>query len=111
MRLLPRWNSAAPLAWGLGLFLASQLALVVVCAEGWRPELGDPEYGRKLACLRDRLAEQPGRPLALALGSSRVAVGLRPGLLAGGDRPGDGPLLFNFGIMECHPVWELMYLR
>src|SRR5947209_12311542 len=109
MSWLRRRNAAAPLAWGLGIFLTSQLVLLLLCAEGWRPELGDPEYGRKLACLRARLEEQPGRRLAVALGSSRVAVGLRPGLLEGSRQgSGAGPLLFNFGIMECHPVGELM---
>ena len=86
----------AALAAGVAAFLASGLALLW-CAEGARPELGDPEYGRKLARLRARRAGRPGRLLVLALGSSRVAMGLRPGLLraSAGD-----PLVFNFGILQ-----------
>src|SRR4051794_27296460 len=109
MSWLRRRNAAAPLAWGLGIFLTSQLVLLLLCTEGWRPELGDPEYGRKLACLRARLAEYPGRRLAVALGSSRVALGLRPALLEESQQSSGGrPLLFNFGIMGCNPVGELM---
>ena len=33
------------------------------------PQLGDPEYGRRVINLRARVAENPGRPLVLVVGS------------------------------------------
>src|SRR5947209_4973159 len=57
----------AAFAWFAAFFLCAQLALALVM-ESWRPELRDPELGRKLALLRARLAEHPDRPLLLMLG-------------------------------------------
>jgi hypothetical protein len=80
--------------------------------ERWRPELRDREYGLKLAHLRDRLAEAPGRPLLLVLGSSRASVGLRPDLLPPCRTPdGRQPVVFNFSAIGSGPVGELLWLR
>ena len=38
----------------------------------------DPEYGRRANRLRARVAEHPGRPLVLVVGSSRTAMGVCP---------------------------------
>jgi hypothetical protein len=100
------------LAWGLGLFVAGQLAFFAA-KEYWRPELTDPEYGLRLARLRARMAEgPPGRPLVVALGSSRVAMGLRPDALAA-DAAADGsaPLVFNFGRVASGPMMHLVTLK
>jgi len=100
------------LLWGLALFVGGQVALLLAM-ESWWPALRDPEYGRKLARLRARLEEEPaGRPLVLALGSSRVSMGFRPEVVATGTiARRAGPVVFNFGISGAGPVMELLYLR
>ena len=42
------------------------------------PELRDPEFAYKLYNLRARMAEAPGRPLVLIMGSSLSDTGLSP---------------------------------
>src|SRR5262249_20750589 len=53
-------------------------------------------------------AKRPGRPLVVALGSSRTQMGFRPAAL-----PGDGDTLvaFNFGLVGAGPVTQLLCLR
>jgi hypothetical protein len=88
-------------------FVGGEMALTLA-GRYWRPDLSDPEYGGKLARLKERLAEGPaGRPLVLALGSSRAAMGIRPDAL-GTD---SGPLFFNFALVGSGPVMELCCLR
>jgi hypothetical protein len=66
------------LIWG-GLFLVLMNLGLVVIMETRRPELYDPEYGLRLSRLRNLLAHhEHGAPLICALGSSRMAQGLRP---------------------------------
>ena len=72
------------------------------------PRLRDPEYGKRLERVHARIAEHPGRPLVLVLGSSRTAMGVRPDVLA--DEPA-GPLVFNFSLVGSGPVMELMAFR
>src|SRR5947209_8176458 len=109
-----RSRSARPraaLVWGLILFAAVQAASAAV-VEWWRPEYRDPEYGHKLAGLRRRLRGEPGRPLAVVLGSSRVEMGFRPDVLPA-YRPAGGPpaLVHNFALSASGPVRELLALR
>jgi hypothetical protein len=64
--------------------------------------------------LRDRVAENPGRPLVLMVGSSRTAMGVCPAEWeavrpADPDRP--DPLLFNLAVLGAGPVMELMNLK
>jgi hypothetical protein len=104
----PRGRAA--LAWGVALFLLAQAGLNLALHRSW--SLRDPEYGRRLVALRQRLAERDSRrPLVLLLGSSRVAMNLRPGLLAVNRRGGDGPVVFNFGLCRAAPMLELHCLR
>jgi hypothetical protein len=98
-------HGRAAVGWAALTFLGLQLALSLG-VERWRPDVRDPEYGIKLAVLRRRLAERPGAPLVLALGSSRTLLGLRPELL--GD---EGAVVFNFGRTRCGPVQELIDYR
>lgn len=74
-------------------------------------ELRDPIWGRKLALLRQRLAQEPDRPLLLVLGTSRTALGLRPEFASLPTVAGDRPMVFNFGIMGAGPIQELLFLR
>ena len=66
------------------------------------PRVRDPEYGKRLAAGR----RATGRPLVLCVGSSRLAMGLRPGVLGDGD-----PALVNLALAGSGPVMELMAYR
>jgi hypothetical protein len=102
-----RRSARRTIAWCLGGLLVGQLVLAVTL-ERWRPDLRDPEYGYKLLALRKRLAENPGRPLVLALGSSRTAQAVRPDRLV--PTSGEAPLVFNFGLTAHGPVREMLAL-
>jgi hypothetical protein len=105
-------HGRAALLWGVVLFVAMQAAFLLA-KERPCPDLRDPEYGRKLACLRQRLAERPqAKPVVLLMGSSRVAMGFRAEDLAV-NQPGaaDAPLVFNFGMTQCTAVGNLLVLR
>jgi hypothetical protein len=99
------------LLWGM-LFFAGLHLSVVVSMERWHPELRYPEYGYRLARLRARRTENPGRPLLLVLGSSRVELGLCPEILETQHKgAGKPPLVFNFGMVQANPLTHLMILR
>jgi hypothetical protein len=105
--IAPSQRGWTALLWGCVCFLGGELLLTAAMAH-WRPDLGDPEYGSKLAALEKRLVEQPaGRPLLLVLGSSRAAMGIRPDVLP----TSEGPLWFNFALVGSGPVMELSCLR
>jgi hypothetical protein len=90
------------LIWGLAWFIAAQVGVREILQA--RPELADPEFGTKLARLRATAARNPGRPLVLMLGSSRVATGLRPGVLPAFEgSPGREPIVFNFAQVGAGP--------
>src|SRR5262249_14389371 len=112
---VPRMRAQRPgraiLLWGLAFFVTGQAALSVVIGN-WKAELRDPEYSAKLDRLSARCAEQPERPLLLALGSSRTECGLRPDLLCPSlAQGGTAPLVLNFGLSGFGPVSELLCLR
>jgi hypothetical protein len=65
----------------LTCFLAAALAInagAMVLLDDLRPGIRDPEYGRRVRQYQARVAENPGRPMALVVGSSRSAMGVRP---------------------------------
>jgi hypothetical protein len=96
------------LAWLLAGFVAIQFGLAL-SAEWW-PRLRDPEFTLVADLLAARRAETPGRPLVLALGSSRTSLGVRGSLLSsGGDAT--APLVFNFGIPGSGPMMQEVCLR
>jgi hypothetical protein len=68
----------------------------------------DPEYGWRLGGLQKLRAAGPARPLVVLLGSSRVAMGLRPAVLDGGP---PSPLVFNFAQVGSGPVMQLWCLK
>jgi hypothetical protein len=77
-----------------------------------RPMLFDAEYGYKLLRLKQRLAEEPDRPLVLVFGSSRTGQGLRPETLpAGWQGARRAPILYNFGLTGAADVTEMLCLH
>src|SRR5437868_15494844 len=61
------------------VFLAAAQSGLLCTMSFWRQELRDPQYGYKLARLRKRLiAKDPAAPLVVALGSSRIGMGIHP---------------------------------
>ncbi|MCS6852782.1 MAG: DUF1574 domain-containing protein [Gemmataceae bacterium] len=96
------------LGWGGLAFVMFQVALLLVLM---RPEIRDPEYGRRLLHLRQQLRSDPGRPLVVVLGSSRAAMAIRPSVMpAGGAQPQE-PRLFNFSLLGSGPLLELLCLH
>ena len=97
--------------WTLAAFAISQLALSIYLDKR-RPEVRDPLYGFRLHSLRARLAESPGAPLFLALGSSRVKYSVWPDAMkVQGQEDAAPPVVYNFGINGMGTIRELMYLR
>src|SRR5215469_14180028 len=90
-----RFQARPALIWTLVFFLLGHLILGVYLVHCY-PELCDPEFHLRLRDLRARVTEAPDRPLALVLGSSRVAFGLRPAsVMEAADGPA-APTVFNF---------------
>jgi len=92
----------------LFVIIAAQLGMSVAI-ETVKPAWRDPEFGERLERLRDLREANPGRPLVVALGSSRTQMGLRPGAMAL-DESG-APLVFNFGQAGAGPMLELLTLE
>jgi hypothetical protein len=97
--------------WTVAFIVAAQPVLWLLLE--WRcPEVRDPAYTLRLRCLKARLAQSPGSPLVLLLGSSRTKYGLSPGVMKLPPRSG-GPelVIYNFGINGLGSIRELLYLR
>jgi hypothetical protein len=104
-------GARAALGWGLCFFVCAQLALNVI-VEGWHPELCDPEFAARAALLRSRIAEEPGRPLLLVIGSSRTGMAFLPEVLPPlRTASGEQPLVFNFSHLNAGPAMNLVQLR
>ena len=99
---LPRKSRLALLS-GVVFFVAIQIAAF------WFLEF-DPEYGDRLARLGERIGEQPGRPVVIVLGSSRVAMGVRPEFV-GPAMDGQQPVVFNYGLVGSGPVMQLCCVK
>jgi hypothetical protein len=91
--------------WLLGAFAASQLVLAVV-VDQVSLEIRDPEYVLLQDKLRDREAEAPDKPVAIFLGSSRVAHGFN----AARSRADSHATVFNFGIPGSGPYLQTIVL-
>jgi hypothetical protein len=97
------------LAWYLAGLVVVQLGLAVGIERYWS-DVRDPWYADLVRVVRDREAEIPGRPLVLALGSSRTKMGLRAGRL---NHPEDGaaPVFVNAAQLGGGPMQQLVLLR
>src|SRR5262249_36448115 len=97
--------------WGIVAFVGMQLGMSVAM-EHISPQWRDPEYGYKLRELRDRLRENPDRPLLLVVGSSRSGLGVCPADFELKDNENSrAPLVFNMAISGSGPLFELMSLK
>jgi hypothetical protein len=91
----------------VGLQLAANFAL-----EKWPLEVRDKEYAWTRACIRTRLAERPGRPLVVALGSSRMMMAFRPQSLPPcPTADGRQTVFVNGSVLGAGPVLQLIVLR
>jgi hypothetical protein len=106
-----RRRGKTSLVCGAIAFFGLQLGLSLVI-ERWFPVLRDPEYAYKTAGLCTLLAEEKGRPSVVVLGSSRSALGFRPGALASeGGRRADLPVVYNYAFTGAGPIMELVCLQ
>ena len=104
---LRRWlrHHRAAAFWFLALFAASQLVLAVYVDQD-APAVRDPEFYLLEGMLRDRMAEKPGRPTAMFLGSSRVAHGFDARRATGNH----DAVVFNFGVPGSGPFFQTVMM-
>ena len=107
--LRPRRRPWLIFLWTGVCFFVVQLVLGVA-VEVWLPGVRDHEFAAKEESLRERLAEAPGKPLVLVLGSSRPMMGVQAGRLQEEFGP-DGPVVFNFGIPGVGPMRQGIFLQ
>ncbi|MBA4191938.1 MAG: hypothetical protein C0467_28495 [Planctomycetaceae bacterium] len=106
-----RRQSRVTLLWFALVFLTLNVTASIALSH---TRVRDPEYGRRASHLRERIAENPERPLVLVLGSSRTAMGVRVAAweaTRSTDASQSDPLIFNMAIIGSGPVIELMTLR
>jgi hypothetical protein len=104
-----RRKARAALAAGLVAALALNAA-AMIALDDLRPGVRDPEYGRRVRQYRARGAENPRQAAAVVVGSSRAAMGVRPGAWEE-VRGASDPLLFNMSLLGGGPVMELLVVR
>ena len=104
---LRRWlrHHRASACWLLAAFVVSQLALAVYVDQYAAP-VRDPEFYLLEGMLRERMAEKPGRPTAIFVGSSRVAHGF-DARRAAGDLDA---VVFNFGVPGSGPYFHTVMM-
>ena len=104
-------SAKAVIGWTALGFLLVQLALDIFVVSR-HPELRDPEYATRLARLRERMAENPQRPLMVMLGSSRTVGSFIPEKLpAIYSSAGESPLVFNFSHLGAGPGMNMVEAR
>jgi hypothetical protein len=104
-----RRGARAAITSGAVAFLTATVGLAIA-VEIVMPEWRDPEFGHRLTRLRRSERESPGRPLVVAIGTSRTQNGICPRAMGLSDEPGS-PRLLNFGHTAGTPIKELLTLR
>jgi hypothetical protein len=81
-----------------------------MCIDRFWPAIRDPYFDEVLRIVRDRQAESPGRPLVLALGSSRTKMALRAERL---NHPQDvtAPVVVNVAQRGAGAIQQLTTLE
>ncbi len=100
-RCSQRSLARASLFFGVIALIALTVGLTAIL-EDVRPELRDPEFGIRLQQLKEWQQKAPGRPLVLAIGSSRMQFGLSPAAMGFSDEPSE-PLVYNLGYQGALP--------
>lgn len=85
----------------VGVLLFTQL-IVAIAIDQSRPAVRDPEYAILEDMLRERIAERPGSPTVLFVGSSRVAHGFDAARATGTNNA----VVFNFGVPGAGPFFQ-----
>lgn len=107
---LPRRPRAA-LLWGL-LFYAACQVYVAAAVENGLLQLRNPKLARKLGQVRAVVETNPGRPLVLALGSSKLFSGFRPDVAEAVWPPREPPpVIYNAGMEGLGPAIEFLTLH
>ena len=106
-----RGHYRSAVLWTAAAYLACQVALALY-TEAQIPEIYDREYRDRLMLLRQRVKEDPVRPLLLVVGSSRITTDFRPETLPPlHTAAGEQPLPFNLSHSGSGPLLNLMLLR
>jgi hypothetical protein len=106
-----RSQARPALLWTLIFFFVGHL-IAGVYLHRRHPELFDPEVTLRLRKLPALLAQAPDRPLALALGSSRIVLGFRPASVMEQTTANERQaVLFNFSMLGVGPVGERLVLH
>jgi hypothetical protein len=98
----------------IAIFVFAALAInaaAILILDEIRPGLRDPEYSRRITSLKERLSENPQRPLVLVVGSSRTAMGICPGkweTIRAAKADSHDILLFNLSLIGGVPILELI---
>ena len=113
-RTILKRKARSVLIWGAAAFVMGQCALFAGL-EGRLAHWRDPESAIKLTRLRERLRERSGAgDLVLALGTSRVGMGVRPDCIReelARNLTSAPPLVFNYAVNNGGPLLDLVYLR
>lgn len=108
--LPPASTGRRALFWGLLVFAGIQAVLDVYMNK--RPNFCAPDFGLRLETLRQRLAENPGAPLVLIIGSSRAQNGLSSRYMSLPPLAGSvKPVVFNFAFSGSGSIRERMTFR
>lgn len=94
------------LLWLGGIILAAQV-FILLLTNVFARDFWDSQYAQKDDFLQARMAEKPGKPVWLVIGSSRILDGVDAGLMNGPD----SPVVFNFGLGGADLLREYICLR
>ena len=99
--------------WTLIVFAFTALTLtlgMILVLDHGPTKYRDPEFGKRFARLRERIEQYPDHPLIVVLGSSRVSMGVRPGVTVNGLSPGE-PIMVNMSLAGSGPIMERLVLQ